>query len=375
MEINSFLKRASDRNGFTRERYEERKIPTDMESLVIFPFFGDYRSLLLLSSWFLHRYKEQRASKYLILASWNGFAGMFPYVNEYWSITDESQVKRFWQESDGFKNNCDLFTIYKRNLNEFFRDVVDYKNVVEPYYNNGITQNFWDEYRYIKQFLPFVPSSAILNKEFNRELVVRSGYKIFIHPTQFVQSWNTGKVRYMSVNKEFWVELVKVLKKEGFVPVIWQNKITFDLSPEFNTECLYVVDKDISKVLSTMRSCNCVLDVFNGISRLAIVARSPFLALDERSRYFNLKEQEVDDLCGKGIPKDYIFTFANIVLSKRYDDLFEGLIKKLNNFLPNLDRENLPSTGENIETVLYDNVRKNRVKKIGTKFIKIDKIL
>jgi hypothetical protein len=101
-----------------------------------------------------HRFKEtHKPSKYLILASWPGLAGLFPQADEYWSLQDASQMKRFFEQADGFRNRSDLATIYNRNLNEYFREVNDWRKVVEPYYSNGITQQFWDDYKHVKCFL------------------------------------------------------------------------------------------------------------------------------------------------------------------------------------------------------------------------------
>ena len=134
--IADFLKRAADRTGFYRDRFEEKKIPTDHSNLVILPFFGDLRSMFLISTLLLQRYREEfKNSKYFILASWPGFEGLFPYVDEYWSLTDEAHIKKFYEQSDGFKNKSDLNTIYVRNLNEFFRDVISPVEL-EKYYKN-----------------------------------------------------------------------------------------------------------------------------------------------------------------------------------------------------------------------------------------------
>lgn len=376
MNVGDFLKRAADRNGFVRERFEERRVPTDIDGLVVMPFFGDFRGTFLLSSWLLHRYKElHKPSKYFILASYPGMQGLFPYVDEYWSIGDEGQIKRLYEKSDGFRNRADMATIYQRNLNEFFRDVVDWRQVCEPYYHQGITQEFWDSYKTVKRFLPHVPSSAVLGKDFMKELTTRAGYKVFISPMQFAQSWRNGKVEHIYAKKEFWTELVKRFLKEGFVPVVWQNPLTFDLSAEFTNECLYIGDRDITKVLSVMRASGCVLDVFGGLSRLAIAARCPFVALDERSRYTNLKEHEVDDLCAKSLPKEYIYTFSTIIADGTphawNNDLFNNITYRLNVFLPALNRDEWPATGESTEIVLYDNVRKTKTKKIGARLLKV----
>jgi hypothetical protein len=374
--INEFLKRTADRNGFSRDRYEEKRIPTDMDNLVVMPFFGDIRGTFLLSSWLLHRYRSLfKPSKYFILASWPGYQSLFPYVDEYWSMSDDPQIKRFYEQADGFRNKSDLAVIYQRNLNEFFRDVVDWRQVVQPYYAGGITQKFWDEYKTLSRFLPHVASSVILGKEFNKELATRAGYKIFISPLQLAETWQMGMVKHVTIKKEFWIELVKRMLKEGMVPVIWQNSLTYDMSSEFTSQCLYVSEKDVGRVLSAMRAVGCVFDAFGGLSRLALAARCPYLALDERARYANLKEHEVDDLCCKILPKQYIFTFSTIISDGSVhdwaNDLFNIIINRLNTFLPTLNRDTWPSTGESTEVALYENVRKNQNKKIGVRLLKV----
>ena len=45
-----------------------------------------------------------------------------------------------------------------------------------------------------------------------------------------------------------------------------------------------------------MRMTGCVLDVFSGISKLALAARTPFIYVDDRARYVSLKEVELDDI-------------------------------------------------------------------------------
>lgn len=371
-----FLKRSSERNGFVRERFEERKIPTDYSNLIILPFFGDVRSMVVLSSLLLQRYRQEvKNSKYFILASWPGYQGIFPYVDEYWSITDEAHYRSFYEKAEGFRNQSNLTTIYKRNLNEFFRDVIDYNQIV-PFYQNGLTNKFFEEFNTTKRFLPFVPSSMVLGKDFNRDLSTKPGYKIFLHPSIFIKQWNVGKSQNVRAKKEFWVELVEKLIANNYSPVIWQNYLSYDISQEFAGRCVFLQENDITRVLAAMRATGCVLDAFNGLSRLAILARCPFLAVDERSRYFNLKEYEIDDICGNRIPKNYIFSFSTIISDgNAYNwgqDIFQSILKKLDKFLPELNREEWPSTGESTEVTPYKIfVRKNKKKKFGTRFLKI----
>lgn len=374
--VADFLKRASDRNGFRRDRFEEKKIPTDPSGLVIMPFWGDLRSVCVLSSLLLHRYRhESKGSKYFILASWPGFQGCFPYVDEYWSITDEAHLKRFYEQSEGLRNKSDLATVYQRNLNEFFRDVSDYRDLA-VYYNNGLTNAYFERFSETKRFLPFIPSAAILGKEFSRELATKSGYKVFIHPSMFVKQWYAGKAKNVRAKREFWTELVEKLLSRNIVPVVWQNYLSYDISQEFVGRCIFTNERDVVQVLAAMRATGCVLDVFNSLSRLAILARCPFICVDERTRYSNEKEYEIDDLCGIGVPREYIYTFSTIVTGGNpiswNHDIFQLIFHKLENFVPDLDRDTWPSTGETTEVVSYKKlVRTTDAKKLGTRLLKI----
>lgn len=376
--VADFLKRASNRSGFYRERFEEKKIPTDHSNLVILPFFGDLRSMCIMSSLLLQRYREEfKNSKYFILASWPGFEGLFPYVDEYWSLTDEAHIKKFYEQSDGLKNKSDLNTIYQRNLNEFFRDVIS-TTEVEKFYHNGLTEQFFEDFIHPKRFLPFIPSASVLGKEVNRELMTKPGYKVLIHPSLFGKQWINGRSKNVPAKKEFWIELVNYLLEMNFSPVIWQNYLSYDLSQELVGKCIFVGEKEIIRVLATMRATGCVLDVFNNTSRLAILSRCPFLAVDERSRYVNQREHEIDDLCGKDILKQYIYTFSTIITEGDVDnwrqDIFPAIVKKLENFLPSINRDELPSTVESNEVLPYKkHVRINKPKKLGVHFIKVQR--
>lgn len=368
-----FLRRAADRNSLRRERYEESKVPTDFANICVFPFFGDHRSLFILSSLLLHKFKEQhKASKYLVLVSWPGYQSLFPYANEYWSPIDTGQIKRFYSMAEGFKNTSDMATIYTRNLHEFFRDVAD-TNILKFYYENGCKQELLKNSKY---FLPFVPSSAILGKEFAKQLAGKAGFKIFFSPTTYCKRWDSGRAKNYSVKKEFWVELVEKLLSNNYVPVIWQNDLTYDLSQDYVDKCLFINDPDVSKILSAMRATGCVLDVFNGLSRLAIAARCPFLAVDERSRYNNLKEYEIDDICASSLPKQYIFTFSTIItdglVHNWQNDILQNIVKRLDSFLPSLDRDEWPSTLETFNHFDYkDAVREIERKKLGTRLLRV----
>jgi hypothetical protein len=377
-DVPSYLKRAADKIGFVRSRYDESRMPMHPQDICVMVFFGDMRSTFVLSSILLKRFREQvKGSKYFILCSWPGYDGLFPYVDEYWAIRDESVLDQFYRGSSGFHNLSEYEFSFRRSLNWFFEDVIDASSI-EPYYNSGITHEFWERFKHIKRTLPSVPSIGIMGPGFINEFKSKPGDKVVIYPVRFMQHWRNGNLTYLRCDRSFWKRLVERLVAENITPVVYQNFSTYDMSTNFANQCIYVAEKDVSKILGVMRHTGCVIDIFSGISRLAIAARTPFIACDERSRYVGLKEYEIDDLCcGKELPREYIFTFPTII-NRGIEDLweinfFDGIVAKLKSLLTDINRDALPSTSECTVVVPYENVRKRKVLRLGTKFIKIER--
>lgn len=375
--VADFLKRAADRNGFNRDRFEERKIPTDFSNVCILPFFGDLRTAFILSSFILPRYRREiKSSKYFILASWPGLQSMFPCVDEYWSINDFAQIKKIYQNSSGFLNLSDLNVIFLRNLNEFFRDVIDANDLLS-FYKDGFTNKFFEKFKNVERYLPFIASSAVLDRDFLRDVTTFPGYKVFIHPSMFFTRWNQGKSQNVNLKIEFWKELVSFLASKKCTPIVWQNYLSYDLHKEKLPEnCIIFRENDISKVLTAMRTTGFVLNVFNYLSYLSLMARVPYISLDERPRYFLEKDYELEDLFPY-IQKDHIFTFSTILMNGNVwnwkSDTFQIILAKIEKFLPEIDRDLLPPTGESSEIVSYDKVRDIKVKKLGTRLLQVPK--
>ena len=225
--------------------------------------------------------------------------------------------------------------------------------------------------------MPFIPSSAVLGKEFNKELLTKPGYKIFLHPSRVIKTWKNGKPHNDIVESVFYKYLIEHLLKKDIVPVIWQNHFTYDLSREFHDKCIFLQDQEITNIFSAMRACGFVLDCFGGVSFLAAMARTPFLSITERNRFNNSKSYEIEDLLTSNIPHQHIFTFASILSKGNVDgckiELFQHISSKLDAVLPLINRDALPNTTESYEVVLYKHlVRKRQNRNFGLKFIKIE---
>ena len=372
-----FLHRASERSGFHRQSYLDKNVPTNSNNIAVMHWFGDTRSEFIVSSLLLKRFKEElKGSKYLVLASWKGHRHLFPYVDEYWEPTDQAALQGLSQEALGFGNTSDIYAVQQRNLLRFFDPVYTADDLL-PYYDQGITKKFFEQFRTVKYTVPLVPSSGILEPRFNQDVATRPGWKVFLMPTRTARGWKDGKLRTIKVRREFWGSLIDRLSRSGFCPVVAQNYATHDLSADYLDRGIFVAEEDAGKLLAMMRQSACVLDVFQGLSRWAMLARVPFVALEERSRYAYMREHEIDALCAGIVPRQYIFSFATLLEDGDpftwNPNMFDGVVARLHSFLPTIDRESLPTTSDGTVEVPYACVRERKAKRIGSKFVKISR--
>jgi len=375
LETPELLKKAAEKCGFVRESYNEAKIPTSIQNVCVLPFFGDVKGSFVLSTLLLKRYREEiKGSKYFIICSWPGHRFLYKdFIDEYWSIKDASVLSSFYSNASGFRNYSDVYLTYFKELNQCFYEVIGWEEL-DKYYLNGLTDEYEERFGDIKRSFPMIASRGILGGDFNRVLANRTGYKIAICPTMHIKRW-TNKLETVKVKKEFWIALINRLLKEGFTPLILQNFNTYDVSRDLAEKCIYFADNDMGKILSVMRASDCVLDMFNDTSRLAAIARTPYLACCERARFVGQKEYELDDLCVEELPKQYIFTFATILNVESEEvwnlNIFDNIVSRLNAFLPKINRDTLPTASELTEEISYKNVRVRKTKRLGTRFIKV----
>lgn len=356
LEVPAILKIAADAGGFIRERFSDAKAPKSIENVCILPYFGSVQQSFVLSSLVLRPFREKmKSSKYFILCSWVGDEALYPCVDEYWGFS----ASRF-----DFLKNSEMDLSIERNLHRFFYDVCTVSDLTS-YYDNGLTNLYFEKFGGVVRSLPSIPSSAILGAEFNRQVFSAANPVIFLYPSKHTDN-------FFKISIDFWILMVNSLLNVGLQPILYMTEDTYDLSSTFTDKCLYVKTKRISEVLAAMRLSGCVLDVFSGISRLAIAARCPYLVVDDRKSYYSQREYEIDDLCGKELPKEYIFSFPHLL--GRDSSLANQIAVRLKSFIEGINRDDLPSTSALTEAVSYDNVKKFKARKFGLKFIKRNSI-
>lgn len=378
MDVPTKLKQAADKANLTRVRFAEKNIPTDLSQVVVLPFFGDSHATFVLSTLLLRRFREQsKGSKYFILVSWSGHEAYYPYVDEFWSPENITSPE-FRKGAKGFCNDSVMFVNIMRNLNYFFEDVVDPK-LFETFYHKGLKREFLEKYKDVVEVsFPAIASSiSSLGLQVGKQLLDVSGRSVFFSASKNIRNWLYGASEEVKIPADFWVHLAKKLIENNITPIVWLNDLSYDISKDVTDKCVYFQSEDISKVLTAMRTTGCVLDVFTGLSRMAITARSPFVVCDERDRYYEMKDYEIDDLCAIRIPREYMFSFSAIISRGNKEDwepnLIMPLISKLKSFLPSLDRDSWPSLGETRDQISHNVVRKNKSIRFGTKFIQVNR--
>lgn len=354
--IAEFVKRAAEKCGFNREKYIENNL---VDNFLAVPFFGDQKHEFILASFLLHRIKEE-TGKYIILCGWPNNSALFPYVDEYWSIKDVGAIKSMLPKADGFGNKDKKSDFFYQQLNRFFETLTPEN--LHTLYNNGFTTKFFERFKFL---LYNLPSQIGLKKEI-------VGKKVFIQPTREVDSWRREKIK-VSCRVEFWEQLIVKLSEAGYLPVVKQDASTYDLSSKYSGRAHFVGEMKILDQLALMRSC-CVLDIFGGLSKLAFVARAPFVSMTERNLYIQGKDCELNDLCCSDLPHCYIFSFATMLEGKDYLNLVDLALAKINEFIPSVDPNKLPNTREISVVLPYLMVREQKAKRLGSKFFKIQKI-
>jgi hypothetical protein len=116
------------------------------------------------------------------------------------------------------------------------------------------------------------------------------------------------------------------------------------------------------------------VDLFAADSRLALLARAPYVCVTERQTYNACKDYEVDDLVGHQLPHSYIFSFATMIEGNDYANVISGVITKLESLLTKVDRDELPSTLPSSLPAPYGLVRERKAKKFGIRLFNLSKI-
>lgn len=369
IDVADYIKRAAQRTGYKREFFVEKNLPTQPGRVLALPLYGDYRSTVMASTFLMRSLKEHLSDRYLVVCTWPGMRHLFPSADEIWTLQDESAYKTLAPAANNLYNASNLAAELTRSLTEVL-DVITHRDL-RQYYDNRFTKKYWDTFKEVSRFLPEVPSANI-SAAVRSQLDRKTGKKVIVYPVAKMYSWQRKTIS-LPVPKEFWTATIKRLIKEGYEPIVYQNWFTYDMSRDFADDCTYLVTNNMADVLAAFRHVGLVLDVHSGISRLAALARCPFLAVTERVSFIEDRDYEFDDLCCVGLPKQYIFSFSTMLMTGGEtawnDSLLDNVVQRLKDFVPAIDYSKLPSTNESYQAVSYDVVRNREARRMGVTFI------
>lgn len=370
--VDSFLSRAASRCGFVREQYEDARVPNTPSSVVVLPFFGDYRAEFVTSTLLLHRYMEvHRPGAYLIVASWPGHAALWPYADEYWGVADAALAGDGQAASRGFDNRDQRLGLVFKKVFQTFENCVETEQLAR-YYDRGLTQAFFDQFGDPAVVMPGLrPLPADLNRLIGR----LAGNKVFLTPTRSVWGWEKGTSVGYPVPAGFWAELANRLADEGYCPVVWQSRASHDISAAVAGRCTVFDRDDMGDVLSAMRSCDVVLDYFGDVHRLAALARCPYVSVQERGKFVATREHELDDVCVENPRRRYVFSFHALLNARQWGGLCDAAVAPLAAVLEGSDRASWPAAGERRQTVQASSVRERRSSRLGVRFVKMPRPL
>lgn len=360
--MNDFLNRASERSGFAREVYVEKNLPSDHSAITVLPFFGDQRAEFIVSSLLLRRHKEKfLRGRYLIVCTHPGRAALYPSADEVWGLKGMSD--RMASHATGFKSDEARTLHVIQSLNRFFANMQE-ADVFLKYHNRGLTKFYFDTFSSVEMDLPVVTSPKV---EFNKSLMTKGGMKVFVHPSKRIPVLDDkGQEQTRETKFNFWVDLCDKLLSEGITPVLHLCHTSHDLSTKFMDRVVYCTETGVDGVTACMRATGCVLDVFSNQMFYSTFARCPYLTVEDRRRYNELRIYELQDLCPL-VPCRMIYSFPDLICSGDYRELINNVVYKALEFVPAIDRERLPTTARQTIESSYDAVRRRKAKMLGFK--------
>ncbi len=361
-EVNDFLLRASERSGFRREIYFDKLIPANYDKIVVIPFFGDWLGELIFSSLLYQKVVETKAhDSYVIVVTHPGHGFLYPEASEVWGVNGEDVYNEMFIGAEGLVGDTSRSKYFYQNLNKFFSSVEDLTSL-SKWYNKGLTGNYLESFGKVLVDLPPVFGA--------KPDVVRylgDGNKVFLAASKRTSSRKVKKAdrsekeEKVVVSKGFYVSLAKNLMDLGLVPVFWNGPDCYDVSVDL-PGIKVVTDRTLAGGVAAARSCGFVLSTFNDLFCLGIMARVPYLLVEERKRYFGLNLFETEDILGTTTQKPY-FSFVSSVTENNY----LSAVAAISNRVGELYQVGLPeiSLTDSKKEADYGKVRRRRANKLG----------
>jgi hypothetical protein len=281
-----YLKKASQRTGYTRERYADSLANSESNVLV---FFGDERARFILSSLILPDMKDS-----WIVCS-KPLEDFFHTANEYWSGGG-------MQEASDFSSPTAISQV--RLFERYFQKVED----ADKFKDKNISDFKECHLPKVDKFFRFLPE----------------GRKVFIRTGKTMLLWVKNKEVKISIPQSFWETVCEKLVSNNIIPICHRTEDDYDMSPLVKG-CHHFYDLRGPEVLSLMRACGMVLDFSQNVCYTSMQARCPCVCMQDRQRYYVRK---LNDLEGLGEMHTF-FSFPNLIEHGKWEYPIQGVVNKL----------------------------------------------
>lgn len=282
-----YLKKASQRTGYVRERYADSTANSESSVLV---FFGDERARFILSSCLL----PSRKTDWIVCSREK--EDFFFSANEYWSGGGLQHPIGF-NPSSSVSQTC-LFDRYFAN------------NVHDAGEFKAVNVSDFPEVHFpaVNKFTKFLPQ----------------GKKVYVRTGRSTHLWFRGVEVRMALPEKFWETVCGKLKEAGFIPVCHRTPSDHDMSP-LVTGCHHFYGLNGMETWGLMRACGMVADFSQNVCYTAVQARCPCVSLQDRQRYFGMGVNQLESV-GE---LDNFFSFPNLVEHGQWGGLIDGMVNRL----------------------------------------------
>ena len=362
--VAAFLKREAEKLGYIRDRFVEHQAPTSHDLVDVLHVYPDMQGIFLTAAFLLPMLRRQKSHRYLITCSWPGLHDLFTGADECWSLKDRMALNDLTETADVFYTHGNRYVADSRNL------LYRFANVLQAETLHSLRQECFSHKTEITCQLPQVPSVTVLPEHMQRQLTAAKK-RVALAPVLRGRGWQQGRQQYVPIGKGFWTGVIGHLLDQGWLPVLWQSPLTYDLSPDFADSCVYLTRCPFGQVLAGWRQCHFGLDAFAGTAGLYYLSRIPFVSLDERDRYFRSKDHVGEGLWLDHYPHVNVFSHVHLANSGRLADWRNSFLDAAMAHGDDLARKQINLSSHNQELVLdCSQVHEMRFRKMRLKLLK-----
>lgn len=369
IDVSEILQSAIIRGDFYREKFDSKKIPDNMQKIIVIPLFGDINHILVFANYIFPSIKKDInfKDKYIIIVTWKGFSKFFPESDEIWAYKNTEYVDKFYEKSEGFTNNSENLNVIYRSLNEYFRNIIDPAKFSSLFHFGFKRDNIKNKnVEIIKNKLP---NLNYLNQNSLNKIDQFGENKIFIIPFKFLRRWNLGRITNYKLSSEFYINVVKSLIKKDIKCIILKNYLTFDISSNFveDPNVFFVQDDDWFLVMSYMLASKMYIDFFAGLSCLAIYCGCPSVTIVERNTHIVSNQIDIESCMNDKIIDSKLFSFFELNYNLIDKKLFfiDKLISQIEESRMNKIDVNSYKYNIDLNSVVVDKVKKLQPRFIG----------